>query len=177
MVDFNNNKYCKDYVNDGLLRKKIYALRYLFDINKHLSKRKLLDIGCATGELMKVFNTFGYECQGIDICDPLIKIARKCGLNAKATTIEKEKYPDKTFDVITILSVLQYIEDKVSFLNEVRRILKDDGIVLIHCPRELVSYEELFKVTKESGLYWNFRREGINKNYNEVICKKLRRVN
>ena len=170
---FNTMKYCKDYLATPSYKKEIYAFRYILDINKYLPKRKLLDIGCATGEMMKIAQRSNYDCYGIDISEPLVNIAKKSKLNVKVSTIEKEKYPDQMFDVITILSVIQYIKNKVKFLEEVKRILRDDGILLIHCPKPHMTPLELFELVSKCGFASMYIRTGIADKYCEIICKKM----
>lgn len=172
MIEFNTEQYCKEYMSTSSIKKKIYAIRYMFDIRKYVSKGKLLDIGCASGDLMKVAKVFGYDCYGIDISQPLIDLALKSKLKVELATLEEMAYPDKMFDVITILSVLQYVDNKVQFMSEVKRVLKDDGIFLIHCPVDLVPYAEMLDIMNQCNFEIIFTRQGMSKQYTELICKK-----
>jgi ubiquinone/menaquinone biosynthesis C-methylase UbiE len=54
----------------------------------------------------------------------------------KSQSIEKTDYPDKHFDVIIAVSVLEFVDDLNGAIDEIKRLLKDDGIFLTICPME-----------------------------------------
>lgn len=94
---------------------------------------KILDVGCGTGENVREFSKLG-KCWGIDISPEAIKFCKQKGLtNVSQTSIEKTNFDNKVFDIITILDVLEHVEE-VSTFKEIRRILRNDGIVLITVP-------------------------------------------
>lgn len=95
---------------------------------------KILDIGCGTGGTTKALAKFGDIC-GSDYSLTALKHARENGLNKliKCSALNLPFRPG-TFDTITILDVLEYIEDDVRALKEIRSSLKKDGIIFISVP-------------------------------------------
>ncbi len=94
--------------------------------------KKVLDIGCGTGEFSSLFDA-NFYC-GIDISPGYISYAEK---NSKgefkvmdATNID---FPDQSFDFILIMAVLHHLNDKKAkkVIREAARILKPDGKILI----------------------------------------------
>lgn len=103
-------------------------------VTKYKKASRILDIGCATGELLNYFKNRKWETFGIEPDDQ----ARKMGISNYALKIEDEDYlqilPDATFDVITMWHVLEH----VPFLNErivqLQRLLSPSGILFIAVP-------------------------------------------
>jgi ubiquinone/menaquinone biosynthesis C-methylase UbiE len=97
-------------------------------------KLKLLDVGCGTGKNAETFAQFG-EVYGVDFSSDALKFCKKRGLtNVKKADVEKKiPYPTNTFDVITLLDVLEHIEEAPS-LKEIYRVLKPGGYLLVTVP-------------------------------------------
>lgn len=110
-----------------------YKLNFNFE-----SKKKILDIGCGDGIDAKIFiNEFGLITHGIDIYkhDNIDKINL---LDFKLASIVNLPYSDEEFDYIFLHDVLHHIDEKnqskeiiSSGLNEVKRIVKKNGIIII----------------------------------------------
>jgi len=105
-------------------------------ILKEQRKGKILDIGCGSYPYFLVSTRFE-EKYGLDPSLKLSEINEK-NLNLKQLDIAKNKLPfkDNYFNVITMLAVFEHIEqDKLlDVLNEIKRVLKKDGIFIITTP-------------------------------------------
>ncbi len=58
----------------------------------------------------------------------------KFGLDVRNTDLHEACFEPHSFDVITAGDVLEHIRDPLAFLNEIRRILKPDGILYLAVP-------------------------------------------
>lgn len=94
---------------------------------------KILDIGCGTGRNVKEFAKFG-QVWGIDSSAEAIKYCKEKGLkNIKLGTSDKTGFDNGTFDVVTLLDVLEHTdEDKT--LGEIKRVLVKDGLLIVTVP-------------------------------------------
>lgn len=104
-------------------------------LNKFLivKKPKILDIGCGTGQNVKEFEKLG-ESWGIDNSKEAIKFCNIKGIkNVKLGNIYKTGFKKSEFDAVTLLDVLEHVEEGEA-LEEIKRILKKDGLILIHVP-------------------------------------------
>lgn len=97
-------------------------------------KLKILDIGCGTGKNIEVFQQFA-DAYGVDISLEALKFCQKRGLNnIKLVDVEsKLPFKDNTFDIVTMLDVLEHIEEK-TVLKEINRVLKPGGNVYVSVP-------------------------------------------
>jgi len=87
-----------------------------------------LDIGCSTGQLVKM--TAGY---GIEPNTEYCEMAQKDGL--KVTNVSIESYnPDIRFDIITMLNALEHVTSPTEVLQKMHSLLSDGGHVLVSVP-------------------------------------------
>ena len=122
----------KDKISIYRMAKISDIISYNFDKNK---KIKLLDIGIGTGKKTKIIQQFtNCEIYGADIKDwgPYSNV-KKFNFPFKFIQEKPYKIPykDKMFDCITLILTLHHCEDIISTINECKRILKDDGVIVI----------------------------------------------
>lgn len=104
-------------------------------IKKYNKKKgpKILDIGCGTGKNMEELQKLG-TVYGLDRSSEALKFCRKRGLKLLTKgTAEKTNLEPNSFDIITILDVLEHTDDKKTLI-EMGRILKKDGIIILTVP-------------------------------------------
>jgi len=94
---------------------------------------KVLDIGCGSGLFIKMADTKGAATTGIDLSPELLKIARLRNPTAALLNQDMEQLPfdDKSFDLVTGFNSIQYACDVSKILLEIKRVLKDDGKLVI----------------------------------------------
>jgi SAM-dependent methyltransferase len=90
---------------------------------------RLLDIGCGAGALGTVAAGLFHEVHGLDISTDAVDLAKRQGVLAQVVDLGSGclPYPDKRFDAVTALSVLQYIVDPDTLLQECKRVLRPGG--------------------------------------------------
>jgi len=106
---------------------------------KPKSGERILDAGCGIGDYsFELAAKYGCLVVGIDIDNEDIKLATKMAKKArlsKVTFIEGDitnlPFPDNMFDKIIILDVIQSIPDDKKVLNELFRIIKKGGNLII----------------------------------------------
>lgn len=94
----------------------------------------VLDAGCGTGFGTAMLTQKAQLTVGIDIKDRLIDYARQNyqqeGLRFEEMDVGHIGYPDNFFDVIIADELLEHLPDHRPFMNEVMRLLKDDGLFI-----------------------------------------------
>lgn len=94
---------------------------------------KILDMGCGTGKNMEELSVLG-NIFGIDTSREAVSYCKTRGLvNAKLGNTYKSGFADSTFDLITLLDVLEHTDERKT-LAEVSRILVSGGEILITVP-------------------------------------------
>jgi ubiquinone/menaquinone biosynthesis C-methylase UbiE len=98
---------------------------------------KALEIGCGNGHgtklIKKYFNP--RNIIGIDLDERMIRLAKKRNADQSisflAMDAAKLNFPDKYFDVIFDFGMIHHIPNWKDCLKELRRVLKDDGKVIL----------------------------------------------
>jgi len=103
-----------------------------------LSDKKVLDLGCGSGGVLRDFIKYGARPEnlyGIDLLPDRIEEAKRLSPNINFTcgNAENLPYEDNFFDMILCFTVFSSILDrqmKQNIAREILRILKPEGIVL-----------------------------------------------
>ena len=106
-----------------------------------ITSGRLLDIGCGPGGIaLKIARRLPEMCViGIDCSAAMIRAACEAatrqGLVGRATFLVGDGnrlcFPDARFDLVLSNSVLHHLHDPRAFLNEMARLAKPDGVVLL----------------------------------------------
>ena len=101
--------------------------------------RALIDIGCGTGEFVCKLKDRFEELVGIDPDPFAIEFSRnRLGEEKKIAFYQQELgslgFPTEHFDVCLCLDVLEHIQDLNPLLDEIRRILKPGGEMIVSVP-------------------------------------------
>lgn len=90
-----------------------------------------LDIGCAAGFILKGFEHAGWTCQGIEPNDTMASYGRDfLHLDIKTSAVETFETEER-FDLIILIQVIGHVYDLDKALQNVNRLLKPNGIVLV----------------------------------------------
>lgn len=98
------------------------------------SSGTFLDIGCSVGIFLGVARLNGFTVKGVEVSKWASEYARQKGLDVVTGKLVDANYPDKSFDIVVMNHVLEHIPDPIEILLEVKRILKDDGLLVIGVP-------------------------------------------
>lgn len=97
-------------------------------------KAKILDIGCGYGKTVQYLQTqLGYTAFGIDQSDKLINqgLAMDANLNLQTGAAENLPFADQSFDAVIGECVFCLLPDKPKALQEIYRILKPNGKLIL----------------------------------------------
>lgn len=97
------------------------------------NKSKILEVGCFSGENMDILKKYG-DVYGVDNSRKAIQKAKEKGLNVFLADATKLPFKDSTFDIVLMLDILEHLKDDGKTINEARRVLKEDGILMITVP-------------------------------------------
>jgi len=101
---------------------------------------RLLDIGCANGELLRCFGGLApaWQMVGFEIDDKHRKEVESIpGVEAFASgSLDKIKGP---FDIITLVHVFEHLPFPVRWLEDIKHLLTPHGLVLIQVPNPQVN--------------------------------------
>jgi SAM-dependent methyltransferase len=95
---------------------------------------ELLDIGCGTGVMLGELAEFGHA-QGTEMESAAVEYCRRRGFeDVSVAETPPLPFADCSFDVVTILDVLEHIDDDVGMVVEMRRLLRPGGRMIATVP-------------------------------------------
>jgi SAM-dependent methyltransferase len=106
---------------------------------------KILDIGCGTGDRLDVFRSKKFETYGVETSDGADYAKGHLKLNVIKGDLFSARFPDHLFDIVTFYNVLEHTHNPLRVCEEVQRILKDDGFLIIQVPNKDSFQYKLFK--------------------------------
>ena len=93
--------------------------------------KRVLDVGCATGQFVRYAASLGADACGIDISGDMVAEARKMGLNCEVKSLFEV---GGCFDFIAMNHVIEHVDDPPAYLAHARGILAEDGFLLVETP-------------------------------------------
>lgn len=97
-------------------------------------KRKLLDVGCATGVFLAA-GSDSWQKVGVELTAEAAQFARaQFGLKVYQGTLEQAPLEPQQFDAITMWDVLEHLHAPRASLRHARELLRPDGILVARVP-------------------------------------------
>lgn len=116
-------------------------------------KEKILDLGCGNGRLLQLFRDLEMEYVGVDSSQKLIEIAEQTYPNDTFQVAEALDLPfsPNSFDKVFSVAVLHHIPSeklRLKFLEEAKRVLKPEGLLILTVWDLWKKPDTFLKVTK-----------------------------
>ncbi len=124
-----------------------YWFRYLEILNLlkryDLKGKKILEIGAGTLHLSECLASKGASVTALDMSEELKQSHKELSITLRdsITCIEadflKHDFKNEKFDVIIAMEVLEHVEEEKLFLEKVKKLLKDKGVIIISVPAHM----------------------------------------
>lgn len=96
--------------------------------------RRLLDVGCGSGEFLQRMRTSGWEVIGVEP-DPMAAArARSRDLDVRDGALADAALQADFFDAIVLSHVIEHVHDPISLLRECGRVLRPGGVLVVMTP-------------------------------------------
>ncbi len=97
---------------------------------------RVLDIGASSGTLMQtIHEAYGGEMIGVEPGNAYRKLAEAKGFKLYPSLEQLQASETGKFDLVTIMHVLEHLEDPLGTLREIRtNLLEDSGFLLVEVP-------------------------------------------
>jgi ubiquinone/menaquinone biosynthesis C-methylase UbiE len=156
------SKSIKDFVYQKvkslmLHKKKQWILR-------HNTSGKILDIGAGTGDFLNVFEKKLWKKYAIEPSGKLQEVLKEKDISV---VNDLKEFKDQSLDVITLWHSLEHIPDLEHTLSELRRVIKNEGIIFIAVPNyesyDAKYYKKFWAAWDVPRHLWHFSRKGFKR--------------
>jgi 2-polyprenyl-3-methyl-5-hydroxy-6-metoxy-1,4-benzoquinol methylase len=132
---------------------KLRTLQFILERSSPEIPSALLDIGAQVGSLVIYATRLGMRASAVDLPDFFEKFAQpslKCGVDYKPCDITTSPLPfaDRSFDYVSYLDVIEHHPHSPKrVLEEIRRVLRPGGCVIISTPNQASIYNRIKLLT------------------------------
>ena len=127
--DYDESRYSSD--KQKLI--DISAKAVVLDLFGDIKGKSILDCGCGTGRFADIFVRCGATAIGVDISENMLSIAKRKVPGAKFIEGDVFSLPfkEKEFDIVVCSQVLTHLHKYKEPLLEMKRVIKEDGTIII----------------------------------------------
>ena len=129
-----HNEHKKGLVPWIYNRVKKVNIRNKYKVCDIHAQSHLLDFGCGVGDFLYYAQQKGCDVTGCDLSEDARKIASEKLGKTIVTPEEIFALPHSTFDIITMWHVLEHIDDLQNQVEQLHRLLKNNGRLVIAVP-------------------------------------------
>ena len=97
-------------------------------------KKRLFDLGSATGTFLEAARLEGFVVSGSELHERAAAAAREKGLDVRGGPFDPRDWDRKSFDVVTALEVLEHVNDIRTTVLDLVSLLRDDGLLVFFVP-------------------------------------------
>ena len=107
------------------------SLKYILP---YVKDRRVLDLGCATGEYLAMFRS---DSVGVDASIPNLQILQEKGLHGVEVDLnDRLPFESESFEAVFCSHILEHVDAPINLLRESNRVLKEGGYIVIALPFE-----------------------------------------
>jgi ubiquinone/menaquinone biosynthesis C-methylase UbiE len=105
-------------------------------IMKHVPKTKAIcDLGCGDGYASYKLANMGFQVTGVDVSEQMLEKAKKRSIDTSAQFIKADisavPVEANSYDAIMAINSLEWTENPLGVLEEMKRVVKKDGQICI----------------------------------------------
>jgi len=109
--------------------------------------KRVLDIACGEGYGTALMGEKASYVLGVDLNAEVVAYARKRyrylpNVEFREGQCERIPCADRSIDVVVSFETIEHFDDHLAFLREIRRILKEDGILILSSPNKKTYTDE-----------------------------------
>ena len=156
-IDERKNEKYESFVWDARIR----------NIKKFKTEGNFLDVGSSFGGFLNRAKLFGFQPYGIEISEYSARYANDRGIPTFNGSVLEADFPDESFDVITLVEVIEHLENADLVFQKLTKLLKPGGLLLI----QTANFDG--KQAKEEGPKYHYYLPGHLYYYSLTNLKKI----
>ncbi len=148
------------------LHRSLYTdIAYL--LKKYAPGKRVLDVGCGTGELVSYLNEAGLEAEGIELSKEASEIAKSQGIQVYTCFLEElsscyDQGKNCRFDAITMLNVLEHVPGPAKLVEDANKYLREGGVLCARVPNDFNEIQAAAQKHLDIAPWWIAYPDHIN---------------
>ncbi|MBR9683779.1 class I SAM-dependent methyltransferase [Candidatus Woesearchaeota archaeon] len=126
-----------------------------------LQGKKILDLGCGSGDHSLYYKNKGLDVTSIDLSEEMLELCKEKGLNTYLMDIENLEFKSESFDGIWAVTSLLHIPKSrlTEVIKNLNLLLKSEGILYV-CVKEGKGEKLIADQSKNTQRFFAFWEEG-----------------
>ena len=120
----------RNFLNEW--ERRVEDKKNIYDFLNQVNPGKILDVGCGPGIFLSGLNQ-GWECYGNDISKMALDHCSKYGKTIYGELPKLDFNPD-IYDVVSMQHVIEHLSKPIEYIDKIKEILKNDGILILATP-------------------------------------------
>jgi SAM-dependent methyltransferase len=135
-VYFTSGGECGIADYDALWRRRLvhFYVPRLDRVRAFQQPQRLLDIGCASGYLMRAAQERGWQVAGVELSPEMRRRAAEITGSTIYESIEAALHGAERFDCVTMFEVIEHLSDPVETMAQVAGLLAPKGVLALSTP-------------------------------------------
>ncbi len=145
-------------------------IRKVVEVYEYYNGRKpenIIDVGCSFGGLLLEASRFGLKPYGVEISRYSGGYARKRGIEVFEGHLDEVDLPKGFFDIVTMVEVIEHLDNPVFSIRKVFESLRDGGVFLVQTANILGLQSRFW------GGYYHYYLPGHLHYFSNVGLRKL----
>jgi SAM-dependent methyltransferase len=118
------------------------------------AKPRILDIGCATGNMLAFMRERGWETVGVELSGPQAEYSiEKKALDVRSLPLEENQFPEAFFNAVLASHLIEHLNNPAALVREVHRILAPQGRFFVTTPNIAGFQARLFGSRWRSAIF------------------------
>ncbi|OXB01235.1 methyltransferase [Flavobacterium oncorhynchi] len=174
----------EDYISHTDNKRSLFEKAYHFVKNialknklnlinaEQIHKGRILDIGAGTGDFLLTAKNDGWETVGVEPSERAKNIAIQKGISFVHEISDLESH---SFDIVTMWHVLEHVPNLELQIQELKRLLKPTGTLIVAVPNfksfDAEYYKSFWAAYDVPIHFWHFSKKSIQSLFEKVDMK------
>jgi 2-polyprenyl-3-methyl-5-hydroxy-6-metoxy-1,4-benzoquinol methylase len=134
LYDYYGRLTAEDLQRRYSLENRARQQELLRKLARYASGRRLLDVGCGDGQLLRTAQSEGWDTFGIELSETAVRLCRERGLPASQTDFFDPSLDRQRFDAIVMSELIEHVPAPARFLRRAEELLEEGGILYLTTP-------------------------------------------
>lgn len=148
------------------LERTVYA-DIAYALETHAPGRRVLDVGCGTGEALEFLKGKGFTTVGVEPSAEASTTAARRGIDVENMTLEeyvehRREVGGPNVDAVLLLCVLEHVPDPASTIQAARALLSPGGLIGIRVPNDFNEIQRIARAQLAKQPWWIAVPDHIN---------------